>query len=551
MVDFAEFITKINNPGLKERQELARDKFKAEQEEKTAASLIRILDRPDVSPNVKQAIDLKLQSLPQFSGIVDIIRQGRKSQAQQTAERAIPSLFSALASGQIPLEDAQEAIRSADRTLQEDVQRPVRLFDFTKKEPETFAEQKAKATGELTPEEKKRVFFPSLTQEEKELGNIQVIEDPQNPGKFIKAELTVDKDGKIKMQSLGAAPERATKAPSTTITNILDRKAETGAQRQQLDDLLSFSSNLRSLGETLKSPSTEGEIKAILGPAKGRAIKFAETFGVESGTPLGKFLKKTGGLLGVQLTDITPEQTKFLSTTRNLADTILRLRSGAQINEQEQRRMLTFLPHPLLPRNVYESRRSALQDYTNGIISQRQATQLRSGIIPQIDAPADDSHVKLVSHMQTLNLDEFEKVQEAIKRGVSTEEIVGAIEGKLNIDELKGSPANVSETVSNIKNANSRGKATASNVPSVRSQPQSVPDKIALQETSKAVRKQNGLLVQEFLVTHPKSIEAIQSLKDGGQIEADDIGRMLKFIKDNRLSDDQFIQRLERMRGGQ
>ena len=43
------------------------------------------------------------------------------------------------------------------------------------------------------------------------------------------------------------------------------------------------------------------------------------------------------------LQKLTPDQERFLTLVQDYADTVLRLRSGAQINEQEFQRMLSFL----------------------------------------------------------------------------------------------------------------------------------------------------------------------------------------------------------------
>lgn len=57
-------------------------------------------------------------------------------------------------------------------------------------------------------------------------------------------------------------------------------------------------------------------------------------------------IKETGkvGPFPFPTPDLKPDQVRLLSHMRDYADTVLRLRSGAQINEQEFARMLTFLP---------------------------------------------------------------------------------------------------------------------------------------------------------------------------------------------------------------
>lgn len=53
---------------------------------------------------------------------------------------------------------------------------------------------------------------------------------------------------------------------------------------------------------------------------------------------------------------LTPAENRFLALTQDYADSVLRLRSGAQINEQEFKRMLGFLANPAVQPDVFKSR---------------------------------------------------------------------------------------------------------------------------------------------------------------------------------------------------
>lgn len=60
---------------------------------------------------------------------------------------------------------------------------------------------------------------------------------------------------------------------------------------------------------------------------------------------------------------LTPDQNRFLAILQDYADQVLRMRSGAQINEQEFRRMLGFLASPDVRPDVLMSRLKLQQDY--------------------------------------------------------------------------------------------------------------------------------------------------------------------------------------------
>jgi hypothetical protein len=60
---------------------------------------------------------------------------------------------------------------------------------------------------------------------------------------------------------------------------------------------------------------------------------------------------------------LTPEQNRFLAMLQDYADQVLRLRSGAQINEQEFKRMLGFLASPDVRPDVLMERLRLQQDF--------------------------------------------------------------------------------------------------------------------------------------------------------------------------------------------
>lgn len=62
------------------------------------------------------------------------------------------------------------------------------------------------------------------------------------------------------------------------------------------------------------------------------------------------------GQLAEKFTDLPEEQVKFYATIRDINDFVLRVRSGAQINEQEYKRLTSFLMDANLPPDNFKAR---------------------------------------------------------------------------------------------------------------------------------------------------------------------------------------------------
>ena len=62
------------------------------------------------------------------------------------------------------------------------------------------------------------------------------------------------------------------------------------------------------------------------------------------------------GQLAEKFTDLPEDQVKFYSTIRDINDFVLRVRSGAQINEQEYKRLTSFLMDANLPPDNFKAR---------------------------------------------------------------------------------------------------------------------------------------------------------------------------------------------------
>jgi hypothetical protein len=72
-------------------------------------------------------------------------------------------------------------------------------------------------------------------------------------------------------------------------------------------------------------------------------------------------------------------QVKFYSFVRDMKDALLRARSGAQINEQEYKRLVTFLPDENLPSSSFKARLDRFEQEVNIILSHKKAALKEGG----------------------------------------------------------------------------------------------------------------------------------------------------------------------------
>jgi hypothetical protein len=77
------------------------------------------------------------------------------------------------------------------------------------------------------------------------------------------------------------------------------------------------------------------------------------------------------GSLKEKVVDIPEDQVKFYATVRDMKDSLLRARSGAQINEQEYKRLVSFLPDENLPSGNFAARLTRFNDLINQVSSSK------------------------------------------------------------------------------------------------------------------------------------------------------------------------------------
>lgn len=128
-------------------------------------------------------------------------------------------------------------------------------------------------------------------------------------------------------------------------------KAAPSGERESLNKLFEFDSQLERI-EKSYDPKYVGRVQGVVGAVK-------ELTGVKA----------------------DKKESEFRQVTRDISDTLLRLRSGAQINEQEYQRMLKLVPTANLPEQVFEARLKSLRTAIKDSISIRRGTMEDSGFV--------------------------------------------------------------------------------------------------------------------------------------------------------------------------
>jgi len=128
-------------------------------------------------------------------------------------------------------------------------------------------------------------------------------------------------------------------------------KAAPSGEREKLNKLFEFKNQLTRIKEQYK-PEYVGRVEGVVGAGK-------------------------------ELTGVGADKTesKFRQVVKDIADTLLRLRSGAQINEQEYKRLSKLVPTLNLPDTVFEARLESLTKAIEHSISTRRGTMTESGFI--------------------------------------------------------------------------------------------------------------------------------------------------------------------------
>lgn len=128
-------------------------------------------------------------------------------------------------------------------------------------------------------------------------------------------------------------------------------KAAPSGEREKLNKLFEFKSQLDRIKEQY-NPKYVGRVEGVVGA--------------------GKELTGVGA---------DKDESKFRQVVKDIADTLLRLRSGAQINEQEYKRLSKLVPTLNLPDTVFLARLESLTKAIDHSITTRKGTLSESGFI--------------------------------------------------------------------------------------------------------------------------------------------------------------------------
>lgn len=114
-----------------------------------------------------------------------------------------------------------------------------------------------------------------------------------------------------------------------------------------------------------------GELNAVL----KNIGKTKELYGYGTKTEhqewVGPITGRKGGLEAKYLGTKSPEQVKFYAYVKDMQDALLRARSGAQINEQEYARLVSFLPDANLPPATFKAKLERFQEATETVLNEK------------------------------------------------------------------------------------------------------------------------------------------------------------------------------------
>lgn len=198
--------------------------------------------------------------------------------------------------------------------------------------------------------------------------------------------------------------QAAKKVPKTEIT--IGGKVMPGAQVEKTAALQNFGSMLARIDETWD--------EAFTGPVEGRAGAIADKWGLDPRNIFGKEIP----------TEKRYKEIVFRQLTKQLGDDILRLRSGAQINEQEMKRMKEWLPNVNDPDNVFRARLNTLRETFEDIMASRTETFGRAGYRP----PTKPSTGEMTRHKKEI----YQKLAPSQKKPLGKDAQINAIEKRID-----------------------------------------------------------------------------------------------------------------------
>lgn len=117
--------------------------------------------------------------------------------------------------------------------------------------------------------------------------------------------------------------------------------------------------------------SKVGELNAVLSNIGKTKELYAYGTGNEHAEWVGPIAGRKGGLEAKYTGTATPDQVKFYAYVKDMQDALLRARSGAQINEQEYKRLVNFLPDPNLPAITFKAKLDRFEEATRIVMEEK------------------------------------------------------------------------------------------------------------------------------------------------------------------------------------
>lgn len=114
-----------------------------------------------------------------------------------------------------------------------------------------------------------------------------------------------------------------------------------------------------------------GDLNAVLQNIEQTKALYGYGTPTEHQEWVGPAAGRLGGFQAKYLGTASPEQVKFYAYIKDMMDALLRARSGAQINEQEYKRLVAFLPDPNLPPTTFKAKLDRFQEATQIVMNQK------------------------------------------------------------------------------------------------------------------------------------------------------------------------------------
>ncbi len=114
-----------------------------------------------------------------------------------------------------------------------------------------------------------------------------------------------------------------------------------------------------------------GELNAILENIDRTKELYRYGTGKEHTEWVGPIGGRAGGIEAKYFGTASSDQVKFYAYVKDMQDALLRARSGAQINEQEYKRLVAFLPEPNLPPVTFKAKLERFEEATQILMDEK------------------------------------------------------------------------------------------------------------------------------------------------------------------------------------